>query len=840
MFTQPFLRRLLLALLTSIGFLFFVGIMLFNRYRETLGQQVLHIVQEQLLTKIEVQRVDLTLLRTLPHAAIILEGVEIEDLFGEKLLLADKIALKFHPLSAISSHINIRTLLVENGELMLKKDSCGNVNFDILRAEASPQDQDLSLSIRNAQLRHIAFSYNDAYQDIVWNSTLNDITLSGKFTNQQLSARSQGDILIRGLRWDTTNYIVHSLPVGWQTDLSFNLSDPQCQLHFLDLKIGSFPFTIQGQIAPYSRDTIYNLSLFTHQTELKHLTELLPIAWQLPITHLESTGQLGINAHILGTAGEEGQPRIDVDFTLEEGTIATTSTPNHTQVEALQLCMQFTNDSGCDLSDANLKISSLSGILGNQPFDMNLEVTNFIDPYFNFSFNGAFPIPILSSLLNANAIEHSEGRIAIEDMQLVGRYADIVHPTDSSHALAKGTLIFDNAAWRINGEDLVINQGVLSLNGSQLQIVNLTLTGAGSHCIFKGQFNDIFSLLATDNQAENPRRLRFDAQLYASSLDMDRMMKWFEMPLIEKTDANTHVVDAQQQAHAQQRARVSHFLQGTFLTQVRSFNYRKIELSDFSGQLSIANGRVDLFGYASGMQGTWQLNGRATLGRKPHLRAQLQAVDVDVQELFDQGENFGQSFINSNHISGQFSTKTLVEAQWDASGNLLLDKLKIVGGIGIYRGKLTNFEMLQSFADYTDVEALKQLVFADIETWFYVQHNTVYLPTTFIRSNIVNLQIAGQHTFDNEMEYYIKLNAAQAALRKLKRRKGDPKPLPDRRKGWFNLNYYVYGTPENAHYERNQHDTYLALKRGEHHRQAIQQTLSNALGINQVQLTQIQ
>jgi len=83
-----------------------------------------------------------------------------------------------------------------------------------------------------------------------------------------------------------------------------------------------------------------------------------------------------------------------------------------------------------------------------------------------------------------------------------------------------------------------------------------------------------------------------------------------------------------------------------------------------------------------------------------------------------------------------------------------------------------------------------------------IENGTVYLPVMFIQSSALNMSISGEHTFDQKILYYIKLNAGQVAATKLKKNdvKRDFKKAS--KSGWINMYFVLNGTTSNVKYQQ--------------------------------------
>merc|ERR1712098_807706 len=135
------------------------------------------------------------------------------------------------------------------------------------------------------------------------------------------------------------------------------------------------------------------------------------------------------------------------------------------------------------------------------------------------------------------------------------------------------------------------------------------------------------------------------------------------------------------------------------------------------------------------------------------------------------------------------NAKILIEAFWDEKGIFLDDKLKVLAGIGIAEGELKNFELLENFSTLVNIKDLKNVKFTNMQNFLEVRKRRLHIPAVFIQSNALNLTISGEHSFDQEIQYNIKVNAGQVVVNKFKRHDPSLSPKKARRKGWFNLYY---------------------------------------------------
>ena len=77
--------------------------------------------------------------------------------------------------------------------------------------------------------------------------------------------------------------------------------------------------------------------------------------------------------------------------------------------------------------------------------------------------------------------------------------------------------------------------------------------------------------------------------------------------------------------------------------------------------------------------------------------------------------------------------------------------------------------MLENFAFALKAGDLERVRFTRLANFLEIRDRTIYIPAMFIQSSAINLTLSGSHTFDQYLEYYIKVNAGQVIANKISR-----------------------------------------------------------------------
>ena len=557
--------------------------------------------------------------------------------------------------------------------------------------------------------------------------------------------------------------------------------------------------------------------------------QLLPEEYQY-LEGFASRGNFTFDATIKGISNARENPTVDVNFGLIDGEISHTILDSN--VKDVSFAAHFKSGKSRLGRDAIFEINNFKGYFNRELIESQLKLTNLENPIINLKLDGTLPLESIYTLFDSPIITDGDGEMEIRNLELEGSYDDMINPSRIHRVKSSGTLEFDDAELTINGEDLVLDRGILELRDNELKIDGLKLEGAGSEIIFGGYANNFLPVLLADSINSKDAKLRFKATLESENLDLDRLVGLTEVKVEEglfRSKGVDVVPDSIKQENIHRKEVITNFLEGTFEANVEAFNYDLIEGESFNGNLEFKNKQMSIIGEAGAMGGSFDIDGTGYFEKLPKFRAKIICNDINAKEFFRQGQNFGQEVLVSRHIEGTLNANMIVSATFDTEGNLLYDELRVIAGVGVTDGELNNFEMLEDFSAYANSDDLRKVRFVDMQNWFEIKNERIYIPVMFIQTNAMNMLLSGEHTFNNDIDYNIKVNAGQILMAKLKNKSG-VKPQPAKKKGLFNLYFNVAGNIDDYSIETNRKKVKKEFTFSEYKKEAVQKALANAFG----------
>lgn len=800
-----------------IGALFFSLLIIVAGIMENkIGRMVVKEANKQLKTKLVVQNFSISLITGFPKVSAQLQGVFLNDAFGSSLLKARTMSLQFSLFNIFSDNIIINSIVIKDGILVLKTDSKGRTNYDIVKPSVDKKSSDVELSINNATLQNVRFLYINALDKQNADLTIKSGRVSGKFGSDVFTLRSSADLMVASLGNNGQKFL-HNKPLSYDARIAVNMVKNIYQFENVSLKIAAIPLQIKGlvQLVP-QKGTFINVIAENKEATVANLFQLLPPQYLVNFKDFQSSGNFNFKTTIKGLTSKTQTPHIQAIVHFKNGRI--------TSPKMKQSFDNLSFDVAYDNKKSVLDIPNCQATFAGNPLRMRLKLLNLNNPSVSFNMNGALPMSLAFGLLNNPQVTESGGIVRCDELKINGRYADMTSKKALQAVQASGNLALEKATFKINGEPIAAD-GILNFNNNGIYVQNFNVKGAGSDATFTGNFTNWLPVILSDSTQMTD--LDFQARLDAERLDIGRLIA-LSKPQPQRLVPQSYYYAAKGLPMPQYRKQfpILNRMKGRFESNIKSFYYNKISGRNFRGSLDFTGNDLILRGSTNAMGGAWDIDGKMELGYRPHLFTKLITRDVNLMEFFRQCENFNQDVLKSENISGKLTSHIAINAYWDEKFKFLMDKLYVLADVNATEGALTNFKMLENFSTFIKIKDLKQIKFTNLQNQFEIYRQTLHIPTMFIQSNALNLEISGDHTFNQEINYNIVVNAAQVLINRFKLFNPRLDPQADQRNGLFNLYYNVSGNIDNFKFSSDKDGVKASLAASEYRKDEIRVQLS--------------
>ena len=201
--------------------------------------------------------------------------------------------------------------------------------------------------------------------------------------------------------------------------------------------------------------------------------------------------------------------------------------------------------------------------------------------------------------------------------------------------------------------------------------------------------------------------------------------------------------------------------------------------------------------YVETCEGSFSIEGNGDLSIPYHIKSEIEFKEINVNTLLTQFDNFGQEMVTDKNLYGTIRGAALLDFVIDDMGTIDPQKSVAKFALNADKGKLVGLQLLQDFSTYVDAVELADVKFESMTNYFEWRNNRMQIPVLYIKNNAANFLISGYHDANNRFAYNLQLNAGEVIAKKL------GKKNRAKRKGWWNMYYYVHGYPNDFKVESN-------------------------------------
>ncbi len=146
-------------------------------------------------------------------------------------------------------------------------------------------------------------------------------------------------------------------------------------------------------------------------------------------------------------------------------------------------------------------------------------------------------------------------------------------------------------------------------------------------------------------------------------------------------------------------------------------------------------------------------------------------TNINISKLFSEFENFGETAITDKNIKGVANAKVNFASELSPELKINLDKLYAAVNMTIDNGELNNVEAMKSLSKFIELKDLENIRFATLKNQIEIKNQKITIPKMEVKSTAINILASGTHTFNNDINYKIKLSLNELLSKKAKKAK---------------------------------------------------------------------
>lgn len=824
---RSWLRRILTGLLFSVLSLLLLLVVVAAFFDRQVSQQLVAEINKSLKTELRVGDASLSLLSGFPAASIDLSQVRLKDALGGQLLVAEKLSFRFDLLSLFGDDLKIHSASLRDGAIRMVVNRAGKSNTDIFKEEKNTKkpttESKLRLALEKAELQNVAILYDNAPTQQVAEMIVNQADASGNFSAQQFRLSSQADLKITRLDTDSSRYLAGE-KLRYDAVLAVDLKRGAYGLQNVELTLGGNTFNVDGLAVTKPDATELNFKLTSQEGDISMIANLLPGAYHAYFREFQSSGNYSCTGTVKGRLSKTETPAIGFEVALRDGKITSEMLQSPLRNVSFRARYNAQPDGSGEFELADFK-----GDFGGQALSMSLKVNQLDDPIVDFQANGVLPLDAAYGLFDDELITAGDGLVRLNRLSVQGRYADMTSMRRVSLVNAAGEIQFDKAALTYNKIPLLAETGFLRLQDNEFQLDSFVLQAGKSDFTLQASAKNLLPVLFADSLNTTDALLEFGGRLRSQTFDVGQLLEMFSVQTTASEAGGKAQLDSLKTEKNAARSLGMDKLKGVFEANIGTFKYGKIEGKNFDGKLEFDRNNLNIKGNTAAMQGQLALDGNARFDLDPSLKMRITAQNLDLQTMLAQCENFGQEVITDANMHGRLNGRVVLWAYWNKTGEFDMKRLRALADVQATNGELVRVKMFEDFSTFIHLDDLRRIKFTDMQNYLEIKNERLYLPVMLIQSNALNMTLSGEHTFANDIDYKIKINAGQVLLNRLKKHDSDLDPLPEK-KGWFNLYYTIVGNLDKYDMKRKKKTVKTEFERSEARKALIAREINKEFG----------
>jgi hypothetical protein len=732
------LRKILIYLSGTLAVIVIAVVASVFLFKDRVIQEFIREANKHLSTKVNVGKIEVSMLEKFPNLSIVLNDVYVDDSHEGTypLLTAKKISFQMDPIAVWQGDYTVQGLVIEDSETNLKINAQGENNYTVIReSDSTSTPGGVKFELKDVQLTNTRVRYRDirSLQDLSFSSDrllasiessdgLYQITADGQVTSEKISI--DGVEYLKNKSFDVTSGLVYD---ETQKSLLINPST---------LKLGEAEFIVNGNYQ-WKEKNLIDLITEGDKTDIQTILSLLPSSISAQVEKYKSDGDVYFRSKLKGEISKRKQPLFSVEFGFRNATIYH---PDYkSKIEQASLTGSFATLDIRNPRQASLILKDIKGTLNNETFEANFVLYNFVDPEVICNFKGKVDAASVLNFYPIESLKNVTGSL-VADISLEGKVQLLKNKATAQRVSTMGNIEMIDINLEYGERNIPLQQlkGSLQFNNNDLALSNVTCQLGNSDFILNGFFRNIITFLLFENQP-----IGIETDLKSKHIDLEQL---FDLGFgTDSTDS-------------EYTFSISRNLYLNFNCDIASLHYKKFKAKKLVGDLLVKNEvAVSRNLSFSAMGGDFTLSGIVDAKNNKAIdvltTAKLNGVNAD--SAFYVFDNFRQDFIEDRHLRGKTSADINLDMTLDEHLKLFPETLVADISFLIKNGELNNFEPLKKLSKYVDDETLSRLRFSDLKNEVHIENKTVYIPQMDIRSNATSLKISGTHTFDQNIDYRI-------------------------------------------------------------------------------------
>ena len=783
-----YIKRILLSIF--IFFLVLIGsaVVIVYFYQDSIKKLIVDQINKQLTTEIQVKEVEISVFRKFPDVSLTFTDVTAKDAikFANKgnLLKADDIYLQFSIWDLYKKNYRIRKIEVKNAFINLVVFKDGSDNYHFWKIDTT-SNESFSFDLQKLVFNNVAIRYKDFSANQDYSCIAKDMVIKGKFKNDQYTMYANGDLFVNYVNVSGINYF----PLKSSTiNLVLNVNQNTGTYTFTEgsINIGNLKFDVAGNVVYDEKQESLDITVKGMELKLQSFINEIPVEYKKYFDDYKGKGEFYFQAVIKGSIAGNNIPVIKVDFGIKNGQFI--QKKSDISLENVSFAGEFTNGNGKTINSSVLKIKNFRSKLKSGTFEGDLIIKNFVQPEWDLVMDMKMDIKDLQEFLKVDTISSVTGNMEMK-VSFKGKVNSSGSFTtkDFINSKTSGTLKIINVdfAFKNDTKKCTGINGEFQFSNNDLIVDKLSGKVLSSDFSLKGYLRNLLSYLFLEDQ-----KLLIDADLTSVNIDLDELLEnkttshdtAYKLSFSDKLDLKLNI-------------------------NIGKLDFKKFNATGISGKVRMKNKQLLInpltFSSMDGeTEGLVMIDGSQK--EKLLISCDAKIKNVNITKLFYEFGNFGQNSMKDENLKGIVTSDVQFAGVWSNDLKPDQDKIYAKADIKIEEGELLNYAPMKGLSKFLKISDLSDVKFTTLHNQIEIKNRTIHIPAMEIKSSAIDIVASGEHTFDNEINYRLRILLSELLAQKAKKAKKENEEfgvVEDDGLGKTTLYILVTGTVDNPIYK---------------------------------------
>ncbi len=733
-------------------FLWFIGILfvllvtpviLVFVYEKEIKLQIVTELNKHLKVKVFItpDDIDFTILKTFPKAAIWFKNITImsslTDIPNDTLLKAKSIYLLFNAKDIWNKKYVINQIEIQHVALRVVANSIGETNYEVWKEDENGDEkkQSTQFKLNKIILNDFEFAYKNYQSKVKLASNFKEVVFSGNFTDEayELTLNAQG--FISYIKSNKKNYLKNK---NITIDLSAAVNKNTYRIDKAEVALNKLSFSVQGNLTNADTAMPCKIACKGKNINIQSVLSLLPETFYSKIKDYESNGVFYAEANIDGNLIDYNSLNIASSFGINNASV--TYTPLKTKLNDVNFTGSFTKQK---YKPESLTLKNIQAKQNQNYVSGNLELKNFAAPHLSFDAKGKYNLQDLLALVPIDTLGSAKGIIDFDLNASLNLYELSSKKHEAGDLNGKIKLNEVELAFK-NGKIIQVPEGLVRVENENVFTENLKIIHQTSTLQISGNATNLLNYLFKENQ-----KLYIDADITSPLINVnDFLFKATETNTDKSSTANKKIVV------------INKNISANIKLNINKIEFNSFSAKNFVGTLELKNRKLlaKNFSFAA-FDGDITLDGFADASDSNFVKVNCATnlVDVDINKMFSEVNDFGQTIVTDKNLKGKATAQIDFSATWNNRLECDLSSILVGADLIIDKGELIDFTSLESLAKYIELKELKHIKFSTLKTHVDIKNQLISFSKTELGNSVLNLNVCGTHSFNNEIDYHIKL-----------------------------------------------------------------------------------